>query len=314
MPGSTRVRPLGAVVAMIVSLLAGKAVAQTVAPAAPSVVLDRFSPSEAGAGWFTADELRWRGHLTWVAGVVTDEAYRPLVARSSTRAPDQIVVSNQLTTHLQGALTIAERYRVAISLPLVLVESGDAAVVGGTTYPTPGAGVGDPRLGGSVRLFQDWRGRVSGAAGLQLDIPVFLGGRRYGREGSLRARPYFAVAGERDWLAYAGRVGLLVHAPRDLSSELPLGTNLEIGGAVGARLWNRRVLVGPELYASTMLDGDGPFTRRSTPLELLLGAHYHHESGFGGGLGLGGGLSQATGSPEVRFVFSLSFAPVGGRS
>ena len=62
-----------------------------------------------------------------------------------------------------------------------------------------------------------------------------------------------------------------------------------------------------------MLDGDGPFTRRSTPLELLLGAHYRHESGFGGGLGLGAGLSQATGTPQVRFVFSLSYTPCGGR-
>lgn len=294
-----------------VTAASGPADAQTI-PAAPSVALDRFSPGEAGAGWFTADELSWRGHLGWVADVVTDEAYRPLVARSETGGADQPIVSTQLTTHLQGSLTIADRYRVSLSLPLVLIESGEGAVVGGTTYPTPGAGVGDPRLGGTARLFT--RGPVTGAAGLQLDVPLPLGSRRYGHEASLRARPYFAVAGHRDWLAYAGRIGLAVHAPRDLSSELPLGTNVEIGGAAGARLWHRRILVGPELYAATMLDGDGPFARRSSPLELLLGAHYRHESGFGGGLGFGAGLSQATGTPPVRFVFSLSYAPASDPS
>jgi hypothetical protein len=142
-----------------------------------------------------------------------------------------------------------------------------------------------------------------------LDIPLFLGGRHYGHEESLRLRPYFAAAGERGWLAYAGRAGFLIHAPRDLSSELPLGTSFEIAGAVGARLWHRRILVGPELFASTMLDGPGPFSRGTSPLEILLGAHYRHESGFGAGLGLGTGLSQAVGTPPFRMVLSVSYTP-----
>ncbi len=290
------------------ALAAGRAQAQAI-PTAPPVVLDRFSPADAGAGWFTADELSWRGHLTWVAGVVTAEAYRPLIAKSETGGPDQVIVSNQLTTHLQAALTIADRYRVSLSLPLVLVESGNAAVVAGTAYPAPEPGIGDPRLGGTVRLFSDGRGLVTGAAGLQVDIPLFLGVRRYGREETLRLRPYFAAAGQHGWLTYAGRAGFLFHAPRDLSSELPLGTNVEIAGAVGARLWHQRILVGPELFASTMLDGPGPFARASSPLEVLFGAHYRNESGYGGGLGLGAGLSQAVGTPPFRLVLSVSYTP-----
>ena len=58
-----------------------------------------------------------------------------------------------------------------------------------------------------------------------------------------------------------------------------------------------------------MLDGPGPFSRASSPLEVLLGAHYRHESGFGGGLGLGAGLSQAVGTPPFRMVLSLSYTP-----
>jgi hypothetical protein len=292
---------------------AGRASAQTV-PEAPSVALDRFSPGEAGSGWFALDVLELRGHMRWVASAVTDEAYRPLISKSTTGDPDQSVVSDQLVTHLQGALLLKDRFRIAVSLPVVLVESGDAVVVGGVAYPTPGSGIGDPRIGGDVRLFGDEHGPLVGAAGLQVDIPLFLGARSYSREDTLRLSPHFAVAGRRGIWAYAGRVGLLAHVPRDFSSDLPLGTNLQIAGAAGAHLWHERLLVGPEVYGSTMLDGDGPFKARSTPLEALLGAHYAHESGLGAGLGVGFGLTNATGTPPFRLLLNVSYSPRGSAS
>ena len=199
---------------------------------------------------------------------------------------------------------LADRLRLALSLPLVLVESGEPVVVNGTGYPQPEAGVGDPRLGADVRLFGSEKGPLVGAAGLQADIPIHLGDRRYGRENDLRLEPHFAVAGRLaelgQWgeqLVYAGRVGLLAHLPRDLSSELPRGTDLELAGALGLRLWRDQLLLGPELYGATMLDGDGPFAKSSSPLEILFGAHYHNANGFGAGLGIAAGLVQATGTP-----------------
>jgi hypothetical protein len=290
----------------------GRALAQTATPRAASVALDRFSPGEAGSTWFALDVLDLRGRGRWDASVVVEDAYHPLVLRSSDGSPEQPVVRDQLVTHLQGAVFLADRLRLALSLPLVLIESGESVVVNGVAYPQPEAGVGDPRLGADVRLFGRDTGRVVGAAGLQVDVPIHLGDRRYGRENDLRLDPHFAVAGRvgpSGILAYAGRIGLLVHLPRDLSSEIPRGTDLELAGACGVQLWRDQLLIGPEIYGATMLDGNGPFAESSSPFEVLLGGHYHNANGFGAGLGLAAGLVQATGTPPIRFLLAVNFAP-----
>ena len=308
---------LSLVVLAIVALAIadGRAAAQTAPPQAKSVALDRFSPGEAGSGWFALDTLELRGRGRWDASVVVEDAYHPLVLRSTGGGADQAVVSNQLVTYLQGAVFLADRLRLALSWPLVLFESGEPVVVGGAAYPQPEAGVGDPRIGADVRLFGSEQGPVVGAAGLQADLPIHLGDRRYGRENDLRLGPHFAVAGKiadvgrLGTLVYAGRVGLLLHLPRDLASELSRGTDLELAGALGLRLWRDRLLLGPELYGATMLDGNGPFAKSSSPLEILLGCHYRNANGLGAGLGVAAGLVQATGTPPVRFLLALDFTP-----
>jgi hypothetical protein len=296
----------------VLALGGGKALAQAAPPQAPSVALDRFSPGEAGSQWFALDVLELRGRGRWIASVVVDEAYRPLILRSTSGGADQAVVSDQLVTFLQGAVFLADRLRLAVSLPLILVESGKTVVVGGVAYPQPEAGLGDPRLGADVRLFGNEHGPVVGAAGLQVDVPIHIGDRRYGRENDLRLDPHFAVAGRlgpSGILVYAGRVGLLTHLPRDLQSGIPRGTDLELAAAVGVRLWGDHLVLGPEIYGGTMLDGNGPFATGSSPLEVLLGGHYRHPSGFGAGLGVGAGLVQATGTPPLRVLCAVTFTP-----
>jgi len=300
---------------VVLGIGGGRVIAQTTAPQAKSVALDRFSPGEAGSEWFALDTLNLRGRARWDASVVVEDAYHPLVLRSTDGSSEQTVVNQQLVMYLQGAVFLADRVRVALSLPLVLLESGQPVVVNGAAYPQPEAGVGDPRIGADVRLFGSEKGLVVGAAGLQADLPIHLGNRRYGRENDLRLGPHFAVAGrladvgQLGSLVYAGRIGFLLHLPRDLDSELPRGTDLELAGALGLRLWRNQLLLGPELYGSTMLDGNGPFAKSSSPLEVLLGAHYHNANGLGAGIGIAAGLVQATGTPPLRFLIALNFTP-----
>jgi OmpA-OmpF porin, OOP family len=299
---------VGAAFTLAVVSASGVAHGQTLT-SAPSVALDRFSPAEAGSGWFALDALDLRGDWRWTASVVTDEAYRPLVLRAADGSVAGNVVTNQLATYVQGSVVVRDRWRFALSLPIFLVESGATVAVSGYGYPTPASGIGDPRLGADVRLFGDERGRVVGAAGLQADVPLFIGSSSYGREGTLRLRPHFSIAGRQSIWSYASRIGILAHLPRELESELPLGTSVEVAAAAGAYLWRDQILIGPEIYGSTMIDGDGPFVARSSPLEALLGAHYLNADGFGAGLGLGAGLVQATGTPPWRLLASFNYTP-----
>src|SRR6202035_4938043 len=107
-----------------------RVIAQTITPQASSVALDRFSPGEAGSQWFALDVLDLRGRGRWDASVVVEDAIHPLVLRSTAGGTDQAVVSDQLVTYLQGAVFLADRLRLALSLPLILVESGHPVVVG----------------------------------------------------------------------------------------------------------------------------------------------------------------------------------------
>jgi hypothetical protein len=128
---------------------------------------------------FALDALDFRGDRRWLASVVSDHAHRPLVARSALDGSTQDVVSAQLRLQLQGAMVFVDKLRVAVSSPLVLVESGQAAMVSGVDYPAPGAGVGDPALGAFTKssspreaLIGGHYGNGNGIANVNLMPPV----------------------------------------------------------------------------------------------------------------------------------------------
>src|SRR5262249_54450898 len=106
----------------------------------------------------------------------------------------------------------------------------------------------------------------------------------------------------------AARVGFGVR-PRGgtfLGSEL--GSELTFGAAAGVCGLDCALVLGPELYGSTVVtSSEGAFKRRNTPLEVLLGAHYAHPSGWRAGLGSGVGLTRGVGTPEVRGVVSFEW-------
>jgi hypothetical protein len=76
---------------------------------------------------------------------------------------------------------------------------------------------------------------------------------------------------------------------------------------MGVRLFERRFVLGPELFGLTGL-GDGELLKRpTTPLETLLGMHYSFDNGLRVGAAIGFGLTQALGAPEQRGLFTLEW-------
>jgi outer membrane protein OmpA-like peptidoglycan-associated protein len=77
---------------------------------------------------------------------------------------------------------------------------------------------------------------------------------------------------------------------------------------MGLRLADDKLLLGPEAYGSTVVEG-GAFRTAATPLEILFGGHYQFADDWRAGLGFGPGIVRGDGAPLFRAVASIEWAP-----
>ena len=125
----------------------------------------------------------------------------------------------------------------------------------------------------------------------------------------LRVGPHVAFAGDVGAFAYAGSVGVVYRANNVPFAGHPTGSQLNFGLAAGVRVLDKKLLVGPELFGSTIIsDSDAVFNGRTTPLALLGSAHYS-AGDVRLGIGAGPGLSHAAGTAAFRGLVSLEYAP-----
>ena len=275
--------------------------------AEPGFAVDRFEPSERGSNYFALESLDLRGHLRGAAGVVPSYAYKPLVYRvdDEERAA---MVNHLLTTHLGGSLNLWNRVRVSLNAPVVLYTEGSQGVFGAKVLnpPSTATTLGDVRLGVDARLTGEYGQSATFALGAQLWLPTGKPSA-YTGDGALRFGPRALLAGEVGNIAYSAKLGVAVRSPEgDTYANVPLGSELVYGFGGGYKFKEGKGIVGPEFYGSTYL-GNGAFKTRTSPLEILIGAHYEVARQIRAGLGFGTGLVGGLGSPAVRFVGSVEW-------
>ncbi len=276
--------------------------------------LDRFEPSERGSEWFAQDTLDLRGSFRPAVGVVGSWGYKPLVTYRADGSGLTPLVRHQLVLHPGASVVVADRLRLAFNLPVAAYQAGEAATVRldetsapVSFKPADKAAVGDLRLAADVRLL----GRYGEAFTLALGAQVFLptGSReQYMGDGKVRVTPRLQAAGDIGAFAYAARIGVVYRALSEPFAGSHVGTELTFGASAGVRALERKLLIGPELYGSTVVVEGQAFERRATPLEVLFGLHYT-AGDFRIGAGAGPGLTRGFGSPVVRALLSLEWAP-----
>jgi outer membrane protein OmpA-like peptidoglycan-associated protein len=291
----------------LVALLCGarSAAAQ---PVARGLALDRFDPAERGSEWFVLDSLDLRGRVRPAIGVDLDWGHKPLVLYDVNDHPVGSVVSDQLFVHAGASLVLFDRVRVGFNLPIAIAQSGDGATLAGVTYPAPGGPqIGDLRLGADVRIVGRYRSPFTLAAGVNLYLPT--GSREdYTSDGVVRAvLPHVNAAGEIGAFVYAAKLGFEVRRSQIVAGER-LGDDFQFGIAAGARLANDKLVLGPELYGSTVVEG-GAFRTAGTPLEVLFGLHYQFAPDWRAGAGFGPGIVRGDGAPLFRAVASIEWSP-----
>ena len=286
------------------------------APTTEGFALNRYQPAEAGSDWFESESLDLRGGVRPALGLVADFSYRPLVILDADGDEVTPVVDNQFFYHLGASLILQRRLRLSASLPLLLHSQGGAGSVpveglgNATLSSRDGAGVGDARFSADFRLV----GAYGGAFTLAVGGRVFaaLGQEdQFASDGQARLAARLLWAGQPGWVSYAGQLGVLGHAERDDFAGVPFGTDLTFGAALGLRVLDGRLTLGPEVYGSTVISdsGEGFMKRASTPVEMLVGGKFHVGKSIRLGAAAGSGLTQGLGSPRLRVLASVEWLP-----
>ena len=127
---------------------------------------------------------------------------------------------------------------------------------------------------------------------------------------STAARP--GCFGRDPFLAYAATAGWISAAraatPTSPGPDVTLGTQLLFGGGVGVLLVDRMLQIGPEVYGTTAMVGPDSFGRATTSVEGIVGLKVR----LGPmvlGAGAGPGFSHGMGTPALRALLSVAYAP-----
>ncbi len=300
----------------LTALFFGSVLTINAAPAnaqAKGFALNRFDPAERGSEWFIMDSLDLRGHLRPAIGMTNDWSYKPLVLHNTTTGAEQNVVETQLFAHLGASVVLWNRLRGAVNVPFALYQTGDAPVApNGTRYLSPETAFGDVRLAADVRIIGERGDIFTLGGGAALYLPT--GSReQYTGDDNVRFAPRVLASGDIDVglpLTYAARLGFNYRPLTErYDPRSPLGSEITIGAAAGIRLLEKKeLLVGPEIFGSTVTAEDSFFRKRTTPLEWLIGAHYNY-SDFRFGAGVGSGLTRGWGTPVFRGSLSVEWVP-----
>ncbi len=291
--------------ALLIVLLPNVATAQTT----QGFALERFDPAERGSDWFELESLDLRGSLRPAAGLTLDYAHNPLVFYDKNGKIVSALVANQLIAHLGGAFTMWERVRFGLDIPVALYENGTGGATADGTFRPPGTvNFGDVRIGADVRLFGNYGDLITLGAGLQIALPTGTPSGFVG-DGRVRLIPRLLGAGKFKWLEYAAKITANIRTITRTFAGTPVGPELAFGAAIGARILDKKLLLGPELTFESTLTGGEFFQAKTTPFEILFGGHYTFLQDFRAGLGIGPGLSHGYGTPDVRVVASFDWAP-----
>jgi outer membrane protein OmpA-like peptidoglycan-associated protein len=291
------------------SLLASTANAQSEPQAGQGFAINRYNPAERGSEWFATDSLDLRGHLRPALGLTMDYAHKPLAIYAGTGEERVVLIKNQLFMHLGGSFVLWDRLRLGVNLPVALLNGGtDGSAEGFNVTAPTGAAVGDLRLGFDVRLFGIYGGPLTAAIGAQVFAPT---GNRESFTGDekIRLLPRLSVAGTAGVLTYAALFGVQYRALDDGFVGKETGTELTGGVSAGLRVLDGKLVIGPELYGSTVVSSAVEIPSPSkSPLELLVGAHYTAGQ-IRLGAGAGPGLTRGIGVPAARVVGSIEWVP-----
>jgi hypothetical protein len=279
---------------------------EAVAQAQP--LIERFDPAERGSRFFVADSLELDGSVRFTTGVVTSYGNELRTFRKKFGADPPTLIAHSLWIHPGASLVLAPGARFSIDVPVAL-QSGNGVAFGGIFYPEPASPrLGDVRGSFDIRLLGRERSDVDGAilaAGVSAYVPTGSA-EAYASDDFARFALRLATAVKSGPFLFAARAGYM-YRRADLAPIAGVQLGGEASGVLAAGYEHGPLVIGPELYGSTILDA--AFKKSATPIEVLAGAHVKLGA-FQLGAGLGTALVAGLGAARIRGVLSIEWTPV----
>jgi OmpA-OmpF porin, OOP family len=271
--------------------------------------VNRFDPSERGSEWFVLDTLDFRSRFRASLGVVGDYGYKPLVFYDENGDEVEALIEHQLFVHLGGSISLWQRLRLGVNLPVAAVVEGNPGNIGPEMYQlSEGGDLGDLRVSADLRLFGKYRGPISASLGASVWFPTGSP-ESYTGDGTVRVSPHVNLAGQLAKFAYGLKLGFNVRTEGGDVAGTTLGNEVFGALSLGLRLAGGKLLLGPEIWVSTIVEDGEAFSEHGTPFEGVLGGHYCIAEVMRLGAGIGPGFTRGMGTPRVRALFSLEWAP-----
>ncbi len=293
------------VVVVVAGVAPGVAHAQTSAATASGAAVNTFRSAPAGSDWFGVDSLDLRGQVRPAARLLIDWAHNPVVVDNGDGTKRATALQNQWFVNLGAAVTLFDRVRVSLNVPISPYQNGFAANLGGVeVQPHAAGGFGDLAFGVDVRLFGQYRDPFTLAAGVGLTAPSGSRVNLLG-DGTASVMPKVLAAGQAGWFSYAGQ--LAVNFRGASIGSVDFSHELRFAASAGVKLLGDQLLIGPELYAIAPLgaaSGARPFG-----LEGNIGGHFAVTPDWRVGLGVGTGLVRSVGVPDVRLLAAVDWSP-----
>lgn len=310
------------VVGLVCTLFTSRASAQFLGPKEPGVEhgfqLERYEPTFAGESTFGV-ERPWYSSTRWFAAGLTFDIGHNLAYVGSLRGDSATAIDNQFLGHVDLAGSFLDRFLLGITLPVTIYETGQRLNSAEPLGPSGSMGVGDPRLSGMFRLFgHSDRSPISMHVGAHVWIPSVGDRNQQGHDGDANARvmPQLVLAGRFvKTIRWAFNFGYYWRDDAKLTT-LPtqikdiVGDEVRVGLELGFTSKDNRFNIGPEMWFSSHALNDKFFFKKYTSIELIVSLHYLIANTIRAGFGIGGAAMSDIGTPELRALFRLAYAPV----
>jgi MYXO-CTERM domain-containing protein len=286
--------------AVVLALMGAPVRAQT--SVSTGAAVDTFRSAAPGSDWFSTDSLDFRGTVRPSARVQLDYGHALLEVRNADGSVRSIPIQNQVWFHVGAGVTLFDRVRVFANLPIAAFQNGGMSPFGGQPLVAGNAGVGDVGFGADVRLLGTYSSPFTLAVGATMTAPSGSSSNMLG-DGSASVMPRVMAAGQAGMFAWAAQVGFNFRGAS--IGSINFGNELRFAASGGVKLFDQRLLVGPEFFAVAPVTSSG--TSRTFGLEGDLGAHFAITPQWRVGAGVGMGLVNAAGIPDVRALASVDW-------
>jgi OOP family OmpA-OmpF porin len=279
--------------------------------------IERYEPTIAGESTFGV-ERPWYSSTRWFAADLVLDLGHNLAFIGTNRGDSNTAIDNQLVGRLNLAGSFLDRILIGLSLPMTLYENGTPTNGLGALGPYGSVGFGDPRISGMLRLFgHSDRSAISMHIGADVWIPSVGDRNQQGHDGdaSARVEPKLVLAGRvLRTFRWAFNFGFywrddakVTNLPTNIKNVV--GDEVKTGIEFGFTSRNNRFNIGPELWFSSHALNGKFFHKNYTSVELIVSAHYLIANTIRLGVGIGGAPLEDIGTPDLRALFRIAYAP-----